>query len=93
MLHQYSDSRHRDDSFIYFISLQEAVKPFQKDYWVLTNRTLKDISPSDTDTAPQIKEGIIQEINLFVATPPHSFLMDPTRATLQLAWATDWGCQ
>lgn len=35
MLRQYSDSRHRDDSFIYFISLQEAVKPFQKDYWVL----------------------------------------------------------
>ena len=41
MPHPHSDSRHRDGSFIYFISLQEAVKPFQSDYWVLMIQDIK----------------------------------------------------
>lgn len=41
MPHAHSVSRHRDDSFIYFISLQEAVKPFQSDYWVLMSQDVK----------------------------------------------------
>lgn len=72
MLHPYSDSRHRDDSFIYFISLKEAVKPFQRDYWVLK---IQDIKRHCT-----IGKGGDNSKNngLLVATSPRSFMMVPT---------------
>lgn len=55
MLYQYGDGGPWDDSFICFISLQEAVKLFQRDYWVLMIQGIKRHPLSNTDIVPQVQ--------------------------------------
>lgn len=88
MLHPYSDSRHRDDSFIYFISLKEAVKPFQWDYWVLKIQDIKRHFSQWHWHCTTGKGGDNSTNNgLLVATPPGPFVV-----ILHLVWVPGWGC-